>query len=61
MKGEADKHAIHIDKLHGRGTAQGLRESEDILIKHPREWYIIKIDYYKKEFKKLAIKKQLEV
>ena len=61
MKGESDLHATHIDKLHGRGTAQELRESENILIRHPREWYIIKIDYYKKEFKKLAIKKQLEV
>jgi len=59
MKGEADKHAIHIDKKHGKGTAQKLRESENILIKHPREWYLIKIEHYKKEYKKLVIKKQL--
>ena len=61
MKGEADKHAEHIDKLHGKGKAQELRESENILIKKPREWYLIKIEHYKKEYKKLVIKKQLEV
>ncbi len=60
-KGEADLHAIHIDKLHGKGKAQELRESENILIKKPREWYLIKIEHYKKEYKKLVIKKQLEV
>ncbi len=59
LKGQSDLHAIHIDKLHGKGKAQELRESENILIKKPREWYLIKIEHYKKEYKKLVIKKQL--
>jgi len=59
MKGESDLHAKFIDKKHGRGTAQGLRESENILIKHPREWYLQKIKHYKTEYKRLVNKKQL--
>ena len=57
MKGEADKHAIYIDKKYGEGTAKELRESENILIKRQRQWYLDKIEYYKNEAKKLAKKR----
>ena len=59
MKGESDKHAIYIDKKYGEGTAKELRESENIIIKRHDWWYIEKIEYYKKKFKQLQIKKGL--
>jgi len=61
MKGEADKHAEYIDKKYGEGTARGLRESENILIKRPRQWYLDKIEYYKNKAKKLAKEKGQEL
>ena len=59
-KGEADLHALYIDSKYGTGTAIGLRESENIIIKHPREWYIMKMEHYKEKGKKLAKEKGQE-
>jgi len=52
-KGEADKHAVFIDKKYGEGTAKELRESENIIIKRQDWWYIEKIEHYKNKFKQL--------
>ena len=60
MKGQADFHALYIDGKYGTGTAIELRESESILIKHPREWYIMKMEHYKERGKKLAKEKNQE-
>ena len=57
LKGDADNHARYIDKRYGEGTAKELRDSENIQIDRPREWYLQKIEAIKPRVKRLIQQK----
>ena len=61
LKGEADKHAKHIDKLYGEGTAELLRGTEKKLRDLKRYDYLKLIEDYKKSAKQEAKKRGLEL
>lgn len=61
MKGQADKHAIHIDSLYGAGTSDYLRATENKPKKLMRHDYLYLIDYYKGKAKSEAKKRGLRI
>ncbi len=61
MKGEADKHAIYIDKKYGKGTAEFLRGTENRLGDLARFEYIELIKEYKQKAKNEAKKRGINI
>ena len=61
MKGQADKHAIYIDKKYGEGTADYLRHTENKLRMMNRIEYLGLIDLYKTKAKTEANKRGLKI
>jgi hypothetical protein len=61
MKGEADKHALHIDRLYGEGTAVLLRGTENRLRNLDRLQLITMIEEYKLRAKQIAKVKHINI
>jgi hypothetical protein len=61
MKGEADKHAQHINKLYGEGTAELLRGTENKLRNLNRLQLITMIEEYKLRAKNIGKVKHLKI